>query len=595
MGKYIKGKDREQLVLFQTSIEDMIEEDNEIRVIDAFVEGLDIEKLGIKRARPNEEGRRGYDPKDMLKIYLYGYRNKVRSSRKLMKLCQTNIEMMWLVKQIVPDFRCISDFRKDNVKAIRKMFLEFNIICKEIGILKEKEVSQDGTKIKAVNSKERNYTLNKMDDRVKRIKEKIDEYLKEMEENDKKEKQEKLIKIEELKKRKARYESYIEEMEREGKSQKSLTDEDSKLMKDNGRFSVCYNMQTLVSTGSHMVVDYEITNKPADYGSMSGIIEEAEKELGTKIDVNITDNGYSDRSDMVKLLENGVMPEVAPARGKESYILKIDYEENEITEEERKSEKAEDIKKVLRAGEVPEKYKDRIEVIRIEEEIKKEEEEELEEEIKEEELRERAMKEGIFIRDIKKDKVYCPEGCILRKKSKHGKGYKYCNKLGCKNCKNPCTKSKYKEVVFGEGKTEVIPRGKKSNGSKTRKTKKKTEKKVLVKLKVDKEILTKRMRTSEHHHGTMKRWDDAGYCLLKGKEKVTGEVALYWCAYNMRRAIKLAGGVEEFIKEMERVRRERIENVKKGKNGEHVFTKNVKYVIINLIKTIEKRSMIAIR
>lgn len=586
MGKYIKGQDRNQLVLFQTSIEDMIESDNEIRVIDAFVEGLDIEKMGIKRSKPNAEGRRGYDPRDMLKIYLYGYRNRIRSSRKLMKLCKTNVEMMWLVKQIVPDFRCISDFRKEHGKLLRKVFLEFNIICKEIGILEEKEVSQDGTKIKAVNSKENNFTLNKVDDRIERLKEKIEEYLKEMEEEDKKENKEKLIELEKLKKRKEQYENYRDEMERERKSQKSLTDKESKLMKNNGKFEVCYNMQSIVSTESHMVVDYKITDRPADFGSMSEIIEGAEEELEIKIKRNITDNGYSDREDMMKCLENGTIPEVTPARGKEEYILETEYEEAEISEEEKKSRKKEDIKKVLRAGEVPEIYKDKIEIIGIKNKRVKEEKEEDEEQIKEEELRERAMKEGIFIRDKKTDKVYCPGGCILRKKSRHGEGYKYCNKLGCKNCKNPCTSSAYKEVVFRKDQTEVIPNGKKRTKKKANKRKTKDVKKVVIKLKVDKEVLKRRMRTSEHHHGSMKRWDDAGYCLLKGKEKVTGEVALYLCCYNIRRAINILG-VKELIEKMEEVQaKRRGQEEKKDKNKVQIFTKNAKYVIIELIKTL---------
>ena len=186
MGKYKKGKSREQLVLFPVSLEEKIEEDNEIRVIDAFVESLDMEKIRINRSKPKGTGRPGYDPRDMLKIYLYGYRNKVRSSRKLMRLCETNIEMMWLVNQIVPDFRSISDFRKENVKELKQVFIEFNLVCKDLGLLDVRRISQDGTKIRAVNAKDKNYTLNKIDDRIKRIEEKIEIYLKEIEENDKK-------------------------------------------------------------------------------------------------------------------------------------------------------------------------------------------------------------------------------------------------------------------------------------------------------------------------------------------------------------------------------------------------------------------------
>lgn len=584
MGNYIKGTKREQLVLFPTSLEDRIEADNEVRVIDAFVDSLDIEKIGIKKAKNDLTGRPGYDPKDMLKIYLYGYRNKIRSSRKLMKLCKSNIEMMWLVKQIEPDFRCISDFRKDNVKALKKVFLEFNIVCKEIGILDIKEVSQDGTKIRAVNSKDKNFTLNKIDDRIERIKDKIDNYLTEIEKTDKYEQEEKLITLEEMQAKKKLYESYKKEMEEEGKNQKSLTDPESKLMKNNGAYNVCYNMQTIVTTDKHMIANYEITDEPADFGSMKSILEEAEESLEEKINRNITDNGYSDRADMMACLEMGIIPEVTPVKGKETFVLETDYEENEISEEEIKSTKKEDIKKVIRAGKIPEIYKDKIEKIEVKEKrVREYEKGEGLEDLTEEEYRDKAMKEEIFIRDIEANKVYCPGGCVLRQKSKHEDGIKYCNKLGCKNCKKPCTMSAFKEVKFREGQTTVVPnktKEKKKNKKKQSRKKITTrkEKKVLITIKVDKEALKRRMRTSEHNHGSMKRWDDAGYCLLKGKEKVTGEVALYCCAYNIRRAINICG-VEKILEYFENKKEEKVKGYEKLNN---LFTKISKYVIIRV-------------
>ena len=580
MGNYIKGRDREQLVLFPTSLEEKIAKDNEVRVIDAFVESLDMKKVGIKEGKNDAVGRRRYNPKDMLKIYLYGYRNRVRSSRKLMKLCENNIEMMWLVKQIEPDFRSISDFRKENAGSLKKVFVEFNIICKEIGILNIKEVSQDGTKIRAVNSKDKNYTLNKIDDRIERIEEKVEEYLKELEEEDKKANEEKMIKIEELKKRKAKYEEYKKEMEEKGESQKSITDKEARLMKDNGAYNVCYNMQALVTTDNHMMANYEITNNPADYGSMKNIVEECEEELEEKIEANITDKGYRERKDMMECLEMGVKPEVTLEKEEETIELETVYEENEVTEEEIKSRKKEDIKKVLRAGKIPEIYKDKIKSIKVEEKRVRgyKEEEELEE-LGEEEKRELAYEEKIFIRDIEKEKVYCPEGRILRKKSVHGDRIRYCNKLACKNCKRPCTRAEYKEVDFREGQKIVIPNGNNKTTKKKGKREKvetKREKRVKIEYKVDKDKVEKRKTISEHNHGSMKRWDNAGYCLLKGKEKVTGEVALYCCAYNIRRAINICT-VEKLL--------EYFEEKKKEKGGKE-FTKNVKNAIINIEKLI---------
>ena len=148
MAKYIKGISRGQACLFPERIDDYVEKENEVRVIDAFVESLDMEELGFERANPKETGRPGYDPRDMLKLYLYGYKSKIRSSRNLEKACRTNVEVMWLMKKIVPDFRCISDFRKESKGKLKEVFKEFIFICKSENLISN-EISQDGVKIKA--------------------------------------------------------------------------------------------------------------------------------------------------------------------------------------------------------------------------------------------------------------------------------------------------------------------------------------------------------------------------------------------------------------------------------------------------------------
>ena len=224
-----------------------------------------------------------------------------------MRLTETNVEVMWLIKQLTPDFRSISDFRKNNVECLKGVFLQFNLVCKEIGILDTNVTSQDGTKIRAVNAKDKNYTLNKIDDKIERIKERIEEYLTELDKVEEEEKNEKLVKIKELEARKELYESYQREMEQKGVNQKSITDPESKLMKDNGAFHVCYNLQTLVSVGSNFVLNYQVTDKPADFGSMMPIVEETKEMYKSKVEEIITDNGYSDRSDMIKCLENGTL------------------------------------------------------------------------------------------------------------------------------------------------------------------------------------------------------------------------------------------------------------------------------------------------
>jgi transposase len=186
MANFIKGIDRNQIALFPLMVDDMISEDNIVRVIDKFVEELPLEKSEFKNAVPNSKGTNHYDAKDLLKLYLYSYKEGVRSSRKIAVLCKKNIEVIWLLGGLQPDFRTISDFRKNHVSVLKKVFKELMMFCKEEEIIGNK-ITQDGVKLQAVNSKDNNYTLNKVDDRIKRIEQHIEKYLKEIDEIDKEE------------------------------------------------------------------------------------------------------------------------------------------------------------------------------------------------------------------------------------------------------------------------------------------------------------------------------------------------------------------------------------------------------------------------
>lgn len=563
MGKYITGEARGQLVLFSESIEERISEDNAVRVIDMYVESINLEELGFKKVKPKNKGTNMYNPKDMLKLYIYGYKNGIRSSRKLARQCETNIEVIWLIKGIRPDFRTISEFRKENIKELKNVYKDMVIMCTKIGLIGE-EYSQDGVKINAVNSKERNYTLNKVDEHIKRIEKKIEEYLKKMEEIDREEeKEEKLVSKEELEERikikkfkKEELKRIRKEMEEKKESQKSLTDEESRLMKNNGKFTMCYNNQVVVDGKSHIVVNYKVDNNPADIGSMKEVIKEAKETTGKGIVKNITDKGYNDRKDMGECLLEGIIPEVTLPEGKEYYEVEVEYEKKEITEEERKSEKVEEIRKTIKAGKIPEVYKEYIKEVEIVEkkERKKIEKEETEE--NEDEERDRAIEKEIFVRDIKRNKVFCPQGETLRQKSETQQGIKnYCNKEACRGCKKPCTMSKYKVIGFGEGQKES---GKGKTEKATRK-KKETVKKVRIKLYPKKEDIKKRMGISEHPHGTMKRSDNASYFLMRGKEKVNGEMAIYYMGYNIRRIINIVG-TKKILEILEkRIKGEKIE------------------------------------
>lgn len=568
MGKYITGEARGQLVLFSESIEERISEENAVRVIDMYVESIKLEELGFKRVKPKNKGTNMYNPKDILKLYIYGYKNGIRSSRKLARECEKNIEVIWLMKGLRPDFRTISEFRKENIKELKNVYKDMVIMCTKIGIIGE-EYSQDGVKINAVNSKERNYTLNKVDDQIKRIEKKIEEYLKKMEEMDaEEEKEEKLVSKEELeerikikKEKEEKLKRIRKELEEKEGSQKSLTDKDSRLMKNNGKFTMCYNNQVVVDGKSHIVVNYKVDNNPADIGSMKEVIKEAKETTGKEIVKNITDKGYNNRKDMGECLLEGIIPEVTLPEGKEYYEVEIEYEEGEITEETRKSKKVEEIRKTLKAGEIPEEYKEYIkdiEIVETKERIKKGTEEKEEIEANEEEERERAIEKEIFVRDIKRNKVFCPQGETLRQKSETKEGIKnYCNREACKGCKKPCTMSKYKVIGFGEGQKELG----KGKTEKVKRRKKEIVKKVRFKLYPKKEDIKKRMGISEHPHGTMKRSDNASYFLMRGKEKVNGEMAIYYMGYNIRRIINIVG-TKKILEILEkRIKGEQIEAI----------------------------------
>ena len=569
MAKYISGVNRNQMVLFPEKIDDLIAVESEVRIIDKFVDTLDLSEMGFKRAIPNQKGTNSFDPRDILKLYLYGYRNKIRSSRKLERLCETNIEVMWLIRGLRPDFRTISDFRKENARLLKKVFEETVIISKELKLLGN-DNSQDGYKVKAVNSKERNYTLNKLDERIKREKEKlirelsennkdreqrrkeieaeVEKYLQEMEEEDKKESGQETVQFTEemvdIAKKVVEHRKIKREIERTGESQKSLTDEDARLMKNNGKYDTCYNVQEMTNVKSQIVVGYKADNNPADSGELEEMSEYAKKITGKRIINNITDKGYNDRKDMARCLEKGIRPHVTlPEKEEKSYEVEFEYVENEIKESEKKSRSARKIKKCLEAGVIPEVYKEILKDIRVEEKkiVEEIEEIEAEEKIGKEELRKIAMEKECFVKDKEEEKVYCPQGEVLRRKSKNREKIKYCNKLACERCKKPCTKAKFKELVM-EASQIVSTQGNskekrelKEKYNNKKEKKKKIKKVVKAKLVPQKKKLKKRMGTSEHVHGTIKRTDDGSYLLLKGKEKVNGELALSYCAVNLRR------------------------------------------------------------
>ena len=310
---YKKGQDRRQRVLFPDCIDEYVESDAPVRLFDAFVDSLKMDELEFIRSTPAETGTPGYDPRDLLKLYIYDYFYQVRSSRKLARECKCNVEVMWLLNKLTPDFRTISDFRKDNKKAITKVYKEFNKFCMGLKLFSKSYISIDGSKFKAVNAKDNNLTLNKLDDRIKRLDEHISIYMEELdaydhEEGRKLSKDELQRKLDVCKERKERYEGYRDTLEKSGESQISLTDPDSRLMKANEGFCVGYNVQTAVDAGSHMIAGFQVTDSPTDYGLITSVASEVKADYGVEVLETTADKGYECPEDHADALANGIIP-----------------------------------------------------------------------------------------------------------------------------------------------------------------------------------------------------------------------------------------------------------------------------------------------
>jgi transposase len=265
---YKSGIHRGQVVIFPETVDDYIKEDNAVLFIDEYVETLDTSEIKFKYSKTSNTGRPPYNPKDLLKLYLYGYINSIRSSRKLEKESHRNLEVIWLLKKLTPYHKTIANFRKDNKEEIPKVFKEFVMLCKKLSLFGGELVSIDGSKFKAANAKRTNVVKEKAEARIKEIEKQIEQYLKEIDENDKNEQDEKQIskeeikaKIEEIRKRKERYENLKSKMEETGENQISEVDPDSRLMRNNQKMEVCYNVQTSVDEKNKLIVEYEVTNE----------------------------------------------------------------------------------------------------------------------------------------------------------------------------------------------------------------------------------------------------------------------------------------------------------------------------------------------
>ena len=302
MNRYIEGADRNQVTLFPDRLEDWIDEDNPVRVIDAFVDGLDLTELGFERAIAAATGRPGYHPAVLLKLYVYGYLNRVQSSRRLEREAGRNVEVLWLLGRLAPDHKTIADFRRDNGSAIRKVCAQFIELCRRIGLLSVASVAIDGSKFKAVNNRDRNFTRAKMARRMQQIEDSVARYLHQLDTADRQDPTAAISsrvdrlheKISRLREEMARLRALEQQMQEAEDGQISLTDPDARSMATSGRGSgvVGYNVQAAVETDHHLIVAHDVVQTGSDRAQLVAMAQKAKQALGVEeLDV-VADRGY---------------------------------------------------------------------------------------------------------------------------------------------------------------------------------------------------------------------------------------------------------------------------------------------------------------
>ena len=317
MKRFIEGESRSQSTMFPEYLEDYVAEDNPVRVIDVFVDELDLAKLGFAGVQAERTGRPAYHPTMLLKIYIYGYLNRVQSSRRLERESQRNIELMWLVNRLTPDFKTIADFRRDNSKAIRNTCREFVLLCRQLNLFSDVMVAIDGSKFKAVNNRDKNFTDRKLAARLQQLDESIARY---MEELDRADRQPELVpeaRVDHLKEKLVTVKEQIQRLNAIGEQMKqapdgqiSLTDPDARSMATSGRGTgmVGYNVQTAVDTKNHLIVAHEVTNLGHDRTLLATMSNQARDALGTETLTVVADRGYFSGREILACEQSGIIP-----------------------------------------------------------------------------------------------------------------------------------------------------------------------------------------------------------------------------------------------------------------------------------------------
>ena len=462
---FIEGVGRDQQTLFPEVLDDYIPADHPVRFIDAYVDSLELTTLGFERTTAADTGRPGYDPGDLLKLYVYGYLSGICSSRKLERETLRNVEVMWLVRRLHPDFKTIAEFRRHNTKAFRPLFREFTLLCKKLDLFGAELVAIDGSKFRAVNSKKRNYSRPMLDQILRATDERIARYLERTESADTAEQQgarpvDNAEALKRLKERTAEVRSMIAELDRTGESQISLTDPESRAMKVRIGTDVCYNAQTAVDEKHKLIVAVEVTNEPTDRNWLSPMAIEAKTVMEAETLAVVADKGYSSAREVEACVAASITP----------YLPKPETSANKAL--------------------------------------------------------------GLFTKndfryDRERDLYICPAGEKLTfRHASHEKGrdVRYYRTYACGRCalRPQCTRNSQSRRISRSANEHVLEE-------------------MNARVAANPEILRKRKAIVEHPFGTIKRWMNQAYFLMKGLAKVRAEFSLSALAYNLKRVLAIVG------------------------------------------------------
>lgn len=461
---YISGVSREQQVLFPESLEEYVGESNAVRVMDLFVSKLDLRELGVSRALPAETGRPGYDPRDLLRLYVYGYVNRVRSSRALEREAKRNVEVMWLLGKVQPEYRTIADFRKDHPEALAKVYRKFTEFCRKAELIGGKQVAVDGSKFQAVNGREQNQTQAGLKEALRLLEERIARYLRELDVEDEAEDGQEDVtrKLEKVTERKEELAALLAEMEASGQTQRSTTDPESRRMQvRGGGTGVSYNVQVAVDARHHLIVAYDVTNEGNDLNQLSLLAMAAQEAVGEESLEVVADRGYYNGVEVAKCAAAGITP----------VVPRTQSSKNE--------------------------------------------------------------KKGLFTNDrfrydTDRDVYVCPAAQALsfqRTEQHDGRPMRiYANAAACRDCPlaQRCHANKDGRYIRRPPEAALLEE-------------------MRLRVKKHPELMRLRQQIVEHPFGTIKRWMDQGYFLLRGRRKTRGEFALSALAYNLKRAVTVLG------------------------------------------------------